>query len=995
MSRPAARLIDGPQLPHLHNHSPGDRASSLVPLLAPPITSTSDGSDDGSDGRRYLLVPSPERIVVRSAANGRRLGELGVPGGDIRAVCVARLPRVSKEEDDEDSEFDEGEGEGADGGDEWVVLAGCKDGRVHEWAGAGLSHSLHQSEGGAKPRRSWKLACDPLPDVELAHLTSVSGGEDACQHLPTEGATLYALLSGQDADTNESARLVRCAIPPFAPTAGEAPLPATPLAAVRHVPSKSFKEAAAKNDCVCLKARDAVFDLKAAYRPSDKIGGDRGDYATGHDGDADKARGDVLVALASAHSVAVYRDSVQPSADDEVVDPSTALVHLTRALKPPPLYTRDQTALCALALSPGAADLALGRASGHIDILDGVFSNVISYLDGIRRKDEDVVHPADATVRRTVHWHAHPVRALAYAAATRGGNRSLLSGGEESVLVEWQLERNSHRPSNTIARISAAGIVHVLRDASAGKVVAFCADHSIQCFDATNYERAWAVQGLAATALHPEDPEGGPVIAVRDPITGHPMLANLPGAPGMIHWYDPAAAEVAGTLEVAPFNRVSRRDPTVDPHVPAPAVTHVAVGADGRDLVTVDVTWTENASVGRAAALKAPRGTVQMSVCTSVKFWAYGTAASAEGRQRKRRAGDVPMNYALASSMASPHGRNGGVCALAVAPGGDVACTLSREEGAFRVWAKHPPASAAGGAGATPWKCRYRVQTPAGYANLLSNQSAANSFLARQLVSFSSDGSVLAVTYGPRVTLWDHSGAALLTSLTQDAANAGDEDDVTAVHFLTKDDDVVLLSTERRLDVQSPCGKANYLGTDAWGLDAASLGNGARISAVAPLRELRSTRAGARGCFAAAFAMDGGSRSEVVVVRKDEGSVLCAEGTDVPLRWTIDGAIQCLCAGAGPNLQLLAVTADGRMLSLRGGAETKARKGGAASEDGRARAPVLRVGSVMAEARSAVKRRKVTLVGAAADRAAGASGFDFPRLSGRFTSAFVAQSLSR
>lgn len=60
-------------------------------------------------------------------------------------------------------------------------------------------------------------------------------------------------------------------------------------------------------------------------------------------------------------------------------------------------------------------------------------------------------------------------------------------------------------------------------------------------------------------------------------------LSNLPGAPGMVHWYDAESASVVGTLKVAPYNRVSRRD-AAEPHVPAPAVTHLAVGDRGRRL---------------------------------------------------------------------------------------------------------------------------------------------------------------------------------------------------------------------------------------------------------------------------------------------------------------------------------------------------------------------------------------------------------------------------
>ena len=40
------------------------------------------------------------------------------------------------------------------------------------------------------------------------------------------------------------------------------------------------------------------------------------------------------------------------------------------------------------------------------------------------------------------------------------------------------------------------------------------------------------------------------------------------------------------------------------------------------------------------------------------------------------------MSYELVSFMAAPHGREGGVYALAVAPNGRVACALSQEEDA-------------------------------------------------------------------------------------------------------------------------------------------------------------------------------------------------------------------------------------------------------------------------------------------------------------------------
>jgi len=46
-------------------------------------------------------------------------------------------------------------------------------------------------------------------------------------------------------------------------------------------------------------------------------------------------------------------------------------------------------------------------------------------------------------------------------------------------------------------------------------------------------------------------PKRGPIIMVKDPITSYPMLTNLPGSPGMVHWYDTKSSSVVGTLEVS------------------------------------------------------------------------------------------------------------------------------------------------------------------------------------------------------------------------------------------------------------------------------------------------------------------------------------------------------------------------------------------------------------------------------------------------------------
>ncbi len=452
---------------------------------------------------------------------------------------------------------------------------------------------------------------------------------------------------------------------------------------------------------------------------------------------------------------------------------------------------------------------------------------------------------------------------------------------------------------------------------------------------------------------------------------------------------------------------MSRRDPKTDPHVPAPAVTHMAVGRSGRDMVTVDAVWTENASVGAAHDLVGPRGdVVPMSVCTSIKFWSHADRCSGPSRgrsaehQRKRRNGDVPMSYELVSSMAAPHGRGGEVCALAVSPDGGVACTLSREEDAFRVWAKNTEAPVG------KWKCHYKVGTPSGYSSLLS-RGANSSYLGQQLVAFAADGTVLSVSYGPYVTLWDHSDATLLTSLLLDdkaAVPSRASEKIQTVNFLTGNDDAILLTTASQIGVKSPFGggRSCYLGDDEWSLDVASLyGEGAVVSAVVPLADFEDQGGGIGGFFAVSITIGNGSKSVISIVSRDKWKLMTSVGTDAPIQWKVDGVVRSLYVekSLGSFVQLLAIMEDFQMLSLSCGSErghemtlnAKIQSTG----NSRARAPVLKIGSESADAEmtpTSVKKRRVSIVipRGGAEGAGNLFDFVFPALSGTFTCAFVA-----
>ncbi len=309
-------------------------------------------------------------------------------------------------------------------------------------------------------------------------------------------------------------------------------------------------------------------------------------------------KGEVFLVICFSKGFVIYRDPVflHNSSNPSMKPSSNRMVHFTREVQSTQHCDKQSSAYSSVAISPDVRDLALGRANGKIDVLDNVFDNAAEFLSiigssfgttvGASEKEEErkLKHPNVVTVRRTVHWHSHPVRALTFlipplghsssAAAVARNNdgiamntitKSLLSGGEESVLVTWQLDRNDHRPSHFVSRIAQGGIIHLACCPFSGKIVASSLDNSIQCFSGSNYEKIWMEQGLASAPLHQEEEEGvvvkevgeksctvkGGIILGKDPITSIPILANLPGAPGMVHWYDPKSASVVGTLEVS------------------------------------------------------------------------------------------------------------------------------------------------------------------------------------------------------------------------------------------------------------------------------------------------------------------------------------------------------------------------------------------------------------------------------------------------------------
>ena len=166
-----------------------------------------------------------------------------------------------------------------------------------------------------------------------------------------------------------------------------------------------------------------------------------------------------------------------------------------------------------------------------------------------------------------LHWHAHPVASLKF--SNDGGY--LYSGGEESVLVFWQVDTNHKqfkpRLGAPIAQIS---------NSPDDTVVAVChADNVINLVSAVDLSVVNVVQGLARanhvyTGL------------VSDPLSNSLVLNSQDGK---LQFYKPDTDSLAFTLEIVRQNYISK--PKNEP-LQMTFVEQVSFSNDGSWLATVE-----------------------------------------------------------------------------------------------------------------------------------------------------------------------------------------------------------------------------------------------------------------------------------------------------------------------------------------------------------------------------------------------------------------------
>ncbi|KAG0370671.1 WD40-repeat-containing domain protein [Gamsiella multidivaricata] len=319
----------------------------------------------------------------------------------------------------------------------------------------------------------------------------------------------------------------------------------------------------------------------------------------------------------------------------------------------------------------------------------------------------------DRPVTTIMHWHAHKVAALTF---TSDGTY-LLSGGEEAVLVIWQLNTGFKQ---FLPRLGSE-IKHITVSPDQGFYAIGHQDNSVNVIRSVDLKIKTVIQGLKFSHVnHLTNPLSTGLVI--EPRNGHVVLNGMPGT---LQFYDPIKEQHIMELEITPRNKVSRTD---EKEIIQPNVMHCAFsnGKTGRWMVTVD---------GRDDYETTPE--------LYLKFWEYD---------------DDARNYILNTRVDAPHSKEITSCIFNPREGNQAPMVVTSSlDGTFKVWElTHQGEARRGIEAEKAWSCRstgfYRDMVP-------------------HCAGFSSDGSLLAVAYDQIITIWNPYLNTLQAVLTQPPEN--------------------------------------------------------------------------------------------------------------------------------------------------------------------------------------------------------------------------------
>ncbi|CAO1631778.1 unnamed protein product [Sympodiomycopsis kandeliae] len=374
--------------------------------------------------------------------------------------------------------------------------------------------------------------------------------------------------------------------------------------------------------------------------------------------------------------------------------------------------------LVSLAFHPSESTFATGDATGQIRIWHCLDQSYIA-----QSKEAGGEKRAPSTL---LHWHAHAVSSLAF---TPNG-AYLLSGGEEAVLVLWQL---NSKAKEFVPRLGAPISSIAVADGMDGREQEFVlglADGSVTFVGALNLKptRTFARVKIdpSRQLLPPARLANIPSPLAIEPVTRQAVFCG--SYPSSLQFFDTLNDHIVSEIEVAPSNRVSRPEDTPLEPTRIERVAFSSQRASGQSNGQAE--WMATIDSRNGGALSSE---------LALKIWRYSSSA---GRYILNTRIDKPHEQGVTSLAFSPQSPTDDPTSLLLVTTG-----LDKKIKTWRITSHR----ARGGRLETYWIAR----SVFGHRETVPTQAA-----------WSPDGSLLAVAQGGFVTLWEPISNSLITSLS-------------------------------------------------------------------------------------------------------------------------------------------------------------------------------------------------------------------------------------
>ncbi|KAF8203796.1 WD40-repeat-containing domain protein [Pholiota molesta] len=386
-------------------------------------------------------------------------------------------------------------------------------------------------------------------------------------------------------------------------------------------------------------------------------------------------------------------------------------------------YVSPERLRC-LAFHPSEEYFATGDDKGVIRLWYCLNDNLAVNTHGVEKR----------TQTRPFHWHAHAVSSICF---TPNG-AYLLSGGEESVLVIWQLHTGKKEfvprlgaPINTVSVLSSRNTEEEYLIGLADATYTFVGSATLKVTRSYSRIKIDPAQSQIQTSSS---------MLNFAPIAIQPLTSTLvlPSShPSSLQMYSPSGSTLVGELEVSPSNRVSRRDDK--PLTPA-CVEIAVISSSGSWMATVD----------------SREGDAGFQAEVYLKIWSWDKGQD---------------NWMLNTRIDRPHG-TAKVTDVSFSPCGietrASSLLTTGEDGRIKVWRLQTRRVASGSI------------TPAGSEDAwVSSMTMTHRSEIPSSVSWSPDASLFTVAVGPYVAIYDAMSGSLLQTLTSPSSQKS-----KFVHFI-------------------------------------------------------------------------------------------------------------------------------------------------------------------------------------------------------------------